>query len=176
MAALRPLTVSDHNMEVAWENLHTPAVVGTDMIKGELCVLSSGLLAAPAEGSATLSDGQYIAFVTTQKYTAAQRTDGSVPLQQTKVAAIPLLPEMLLEANYYYDGGGVNDVPTEAMIGGTYCIKRITVTAYGSVLVLDGATSTSGKLTATIVALVDDPGTVYGRVKIRITSGFRLFT
>lgn len=120
----------------------------------------------------TITDKPGIAYITAEQYHSSLRLAGSVPFRHTDIGVIPLVPGVAVEMNLYYDGtGGVEETLAQGDLGDGVVFHRVQVgTDY--VWTADKASATFGQggnyVTGTIVRLMDEVGTVNGRVLVTI--------
>jgi len=92
--------------------------------------------------------------------------------KQGDIAIDRLFPGVLIEANVYVDGaGGASETLAQAMVNGKAILKQHS----SGVFVFDTDTATSGYATFTVVSLVDDIGTINGRIMAFLDATYRLY-
>ncbi len=171
-AAIRAACVPDvfntqNRRTVRWPTANPSTV---SLVDGEFCVLSSGLLAPVALSSNNVTSANAIAAVTNEPFRSAQYPANSVPIRQLDVGAAILLPDTLIEVNFYDDVNTPNHSLTRALVGTNIAASKIGGVYYGRFL-----SSYAGLAQFTVVDLVDPVGTIYGRILIKPVAANRLF-
>lgn len=127
----------------------------------------------------TPTDKPGIAYITAEAWHSALRLADSVPFRQTDLAVIPLLPGVAVEMNLYEDGqGGAGETLAQGDLGDTVTFQRV---ALGTTFVwcanktnpTPQGQGNTAFITGTIVRLMDEVGTVNGRVLVTINNPYR---
>lgn len=125
----------------------------------------------------TITTKAGIAYITAEAWHAALRTAGSTPFQQRDLALIPMTTGVAVEMNLYYDGqAGPEETLVQADLGDTVVFHRVLVGTQ-FIWTADKNSATFGQggnyVTGTIVRLMDEVGTVNGRVLVTIDGTWR---
>lgn len=116
-----------------------------------------------------------IAYITAEAFHTALAAADSVPFRQTDIGVIPLVPGVAVEMNLYEDGGGgAGETLAKEDLGDTVTFHRVAV---GSDYVWTAdKTNPTGEglyVTGTIVRLMDEIGTINGRVLVTVDGAWR---
>ena len=120
-----------------------------------------------------------IAYITTEKYHANLRFVDSVPFRHLDIGVVPLVPGVAVEMNLYEDGqGGAGETLAQADLGDVVTFQRVTLgTEYVWCANKTNPTpqgqGNTAFITGTIVRLMDEVGTVNGRVLVTINNPYR---
>jgi hypothetical protein len=171
VALIRPATVPE-TFRVCGLNTDrvAPSSTSADMPAGAFVQLSSGLLQEAATAGNKIASTVKVYGITNEPFRASLAGAGSVPIQQTDVSTTIALPGVVFEVNYYGDGsGGAGSTLTAGLLGANVAIKRQTNGVYVAV------PWSSGDAVFNVVGLVDQVGTVFGRILVAPSAANRLY-
>lgn len=163
-----PETFVSGKRKTAFWPVQNPAT--TNLPAGNFCVLSSGLLAPATLTSDNIASGNILVALTAEPYRAALSAAESVPVRQTGVGVHLLMPETVVEVNFFDTVNNPNHRITQSLVGTTIAVHVSGGVSYGRFLA-----SYSGLATFIVVDLVDAPGTIHGRILIKPVAANRLF-
>lgn len=149
-----------------------PANPATSFPRGTPLELSTGKVApATLNGSSKVASTALLYGIANEPFDASRYASGSTPIQQTKVNVTVLVPGVPFVATWHVDdsGGAANKIAS-SQIGTSVALK------YDSAKKAYLATTyAAGDAVFTVVGLLDEPGTLYGKLIVIPDEANRIF-
>lgn len=137
-----------------------------------LIAYTGGKVDLAALSSTKVTDANALLGLSSEPFDGSRYAGAVDGFRQSDIGIDRLFPGILIEANVYVDGaGGASETLSQAMVNGSAILKQHS----SGVFVFDTDTATTGCATFTVVKLVDDIGTINGRIRAFVDATYRLY-